>query len=68
VLDAFTVNGVHNWRRIWAVPGIGAAACLLLFLLLWRDKPGKLEEEKIDTISEMAASPASPDQVSQTAN
>ena len=63
-----TPDGVAHWSKIWAVPAIGAAFCLALFIVLWRDKPGKVEDEKIDTIAEMAASPGSPDQVSQTAN
>ena len=46
VVDHYTVNGVKNWSSIWLVPAVGAAACLVLFLLLWRDTPGKLEEEE----------------------
>jgi nucleoside transporter len=68
IVDAFTVNGVQNWSRIWAVPAIGAAVCLALFLVLWKDRGGKLEDQKIDTVAEMAASPGDPDQVSQTVN
>jgi nucleoside transporter len=45
VVKAYTVNEVANWSRIWIVPAIGAGVCLLLFLVLWRDKPGKLEED-----------------------
>jgi len=64
VVGHFTVNGVPKWSKIWLVPAAGAAACLILFLLLWRDTPGKLEE--VDPIAETAASPGSPDEVSQT--
>jgi nucleoside transporter len=35
----------RDWGKIWMVPAIGAAVCLALFIVLWRDKPGKLEEE-----------------------
>jgi nucleoside transporter len=42
VADAFTVNGAKNWQMIWLIPAIGAAVCLVLFLLLWKDRPGKL--------------------------
>jgi nucleoside transporter len=46
VVAAYTgSDGVAQWSKIWVVPAIGAAACLLLFLVLWRDRPGKLEEE-----------------------
>jgi nucleoside transporter len=65
VVGHFTVNGVANWTRIWAVPAVGAAICLVFFLLLWRDTPGKVEE--VDVVAETAASPADPKDVSQTA-
>jgi MFS family permease len=48
VVSMYTTNDVANWSKIWMVPAIGAAVCLLLFLVLWRDKPGKLEEEARD--------------------
>lgn len=64
VVGHFTVNGVRDWSKIWLVPAIGAAICLALFLLLWRDTPGKLEE--VDPVAEISASPARPDEVSQT--
>ena len=72
VVDHFTVGTVVNWSRVWMVPAIGAAVCLLVFLVLWRDKPGKLEEAEprglpIDPVAETAASPADPKDVSQTA-
>ena len=44
VVDYFTVAKIVKWQNVWAVPAIGAAVCLVLFLLLWRDKPGKLED------------------------
>jgi nucleoside transporter len=39
------VRDVTRWSDVWLVPAIGAAVCLALFLLLWRDKAGKLEED-----------------------
>ena len=45
VVDHYTVDHVKHWSSIWLVPAVGAAACLALFLLLWRDTPGKLEGE-----------------------
>ena len=45
VVDRYTVNKVTHWSQVWLVPAVGAAVCLVLFLVLWRDTPGKLEEE-----------------------
>jgi nucleoside transporter len=45
VVDAYTtVEGVKNWAGIWMVPAVGATVCLALFIVLWRDKAGKLED------------------------
>jgi len=71
VVDRFTIGGVKHWSSIWAVPAVGATICLVLFILLWRDKPGKVEDVEhrgfpVDPIAETAASPAKPDEVSQT--
>lgn len=44
VVEHYTVGGVKQWEKIWLVPAIGAAACLALFLILWRDRRGKVEE------------------------
>jgi nucleoside transporter len=45
IVDRYTVNGVREWGSIWLVPAAAAAVCLVLFVILWRDKPGKLAEE-----------------------
>ena len=37
--------------EVAGVPAVGAGVCLLLFLVLWRDKPGKLEDEVRDAQS-----------------
>ncbi|MGN6617648.1 MAG: MFS transporter, partial [Ilyomonas sp.] len=37
VKDIYTVNNVAEWRSIWMVPAIIAAAVLVLFLLFFRD-------------------------------
>ena len=72
VVDHFsttTATGavVHHWGKIWAVPSIGAAICLALFLVLWRDTEGKVEEPgMVDPVTEMSASPKDPRKVSQT--
>jgi nucleoside transporter len=47
VVDAYTVEGVRDWKGIWMVPAVGAAVCLALFTVLWRDKAGKLEAEPV---------------------
>jgi nucleoside transporter len=62
VVDHFTVAGVTHWSHVWAVPAIGAVICLILFLILWRDRPGKLEEEDLRgfAIDPIAAAPIEP--------
>ena len=35
---------VRDWGHIWQVPAIGAAVCLVLFLIFWRDRKGKVDE------------------------
>jgi hypothetical protein len=52
---------VRDWTAIWQIPAIGAAICLVLFIVLWRDKPGKLEEETLgkDVIEASPPTPAS---------
>lgn len=73
IVGAFTAsNGAVNWTKVWLVPAIGAAVCLVIFLMLWRDEPGKVEEPQargfpLDPVAETAASPADPKDVSQTA-
>ena len=62
VVDHFTVAGVTHWSQVWAVPAIGAVVCLILFLILWRDRPGKLEEVEPRgfAIDPIAAAPFEP--------
>jgi nucleoside transporter len=76
VVDRYTVTnvvtrvGVRNWTMIWMWPSLGAALCLIVFVLLWQDRPGKVADAKaseLDPVSEAAASPKEPDKVSQTA-
>jgi nucleoside transporter len=38
VVDAFTVSGVKDWKMIWWIPCILAAAISLLFALTFKDK------------------------------
>lgn len=47
LLDHFTVNQSIAWGKVWLVPAAMAAVCLALFLVLWRDRPGKLEDESL---------------------
>jgi MFS family permease len=57
--------GLPDWHKIWMVPAIGATACLLLFVVLWRDSPGKVEEEAQDAekfpVEPVAITPATAD-------
>ena len=43
-----TADGASNWRSIWLVPAAAAAVCFVLFLLLWRDREGKLGQPEIE--------------------
>ncbi|MGA9773910.1 MAG: nucleoside permease [Blastocatellia bacterium] len=38
IVDAFTVSGVKDWKMIWWIPCIMAAAISLLFALTFKDK------------------------------
>jgi len=75
VVDHFTdftiTPNIIHWSKVWAVPAIGAAVCLLLFVMLWRDTEGKVETVEaqgfpIDPIAETAGSTGDPNSVSQT--
>jgi hypothetical protein len=57
--------GITNWEKVWLVPCIGSVVCLVIFIALWRDSAGKVQE--VDVVAENAASPGNPDEVSQTA-
>jgi nucleoside transporter len=46
VVDHFTGPTGINWSKVWAVPAVGAVICLLLFLVLWRDTEGKVDDEE----------------------
>lgn len=41
VVDHFTVAGVHDWRGIWLVPAGIALVVLLVFLLLFKERPAQ---------------------------
>lgn len=46
VVNHFTdSSGTIAWAKVWLVPAAIAAVCLVLFVVLWKDRPGKLEEE-----------------------
>jgi nucleoside transporter len=39
-----TLKDVKDWGSIWMWPAIGAGVCLVLFLILWRDRGGKVQD------------------------
>lgn len=48
VKDAYTVNGISQWKAIWMVPAGIAAVVLLLFTLFFKDnKKGALRAEPV---------------------
>jgi nucleoside transporter len=53
VVEHYSANGGHDWRAIWLVPGAMSAGILLLFLVTFSDKSGKLAERRV---SELAGS------------
>lgn len=60
VKDKFTVGDVTHWSRVWIIPAAGAAVCLLLFLVLWRDTPGKLDADEEDKQDKQRGFPVLP--------
>jgi MFS family permease len=36
-------HDVTDWSKVWLVPAVGAAVCLVMFIMLWRDQAGKVE-------------------------
>ena len=40
----YTAGGTLDWRKFWIVPSIGAAVCLVVFLLIWRDSADRVAE------------------------
>jgi nucleoside transporter len=47
IVQAYAVNGVHDWTAIWMVPAIGAAAILVVFAVLFRPPPRETEAPPI---------------------
>ena len=73
IVNHYTINEAakqYDWRHIWMIPSLGAAVCLVLFMLLWRDKPGKLAEEADEArgmpVEPVAITPATARTDSQT--
>jgi nucleoside transporter len=60
VVSHFTAaDGVTiAWGKVWAIPAAIAAVCLFLFLILWHDRPGKLEETEPRGFEVIAATAA----------
>jgi nucleoside transporter len=57
VVSHFTAaSGAIDWTKVWAIPAVIAAFCLILFIVLWHDRPGKLD----DATEAQAGVPAQP--------
>lgn len=63
--DGTPATGAPDWHKIWMVPAIGAAVCLALFIVLWRDKGGKVEDDAREAekfpVEPVAVTPATAD-------
>jgi MFS family permease len=49
VKDYFTANQIVQWKAVWMVPAGIAAAVLIIFILLFRDKATVAKESKAET-------------------
>ncbi len=38
VVDAYAINGAHDWKMIWLVPAVGAAVVMLAFAALFKER------------------------------
>jgi nucleoside transporter len=47
VVEHYATSSGHDWRAIWLVPGAMSAGILLLFLVTFSDKSGKLAERHV---------------------
>ena len=48
IVDAFTVNGVKDWRTIWYIPAAFAAVIALFFALTFKDTSRSREEAAVE--------------------
>ena len=48
VVDAFTVNGVKDWKTIWWIPCALAALIALFFALTFKDEAGDRKEDALE--------------------
>lgn len=56
IVEAYVVNGGHNWTAIWMYPAFGALAILLVFAVLFRPRPQPAAPEQAPAV---VAQPAS---------
>jgi hypothetical protein len=47
VLDAYTSNGVHDWKSVWMVPAGIAVLVLMLFVLFFQEKNKQVHFEEL---------------------
>jgi nucleoside transporter len=45
IVDKYKVGDVHNWRNIWFVPAIIAAAVLIYFILFFKESKTKVKTQ-----------------------
>lgn len=59
IVDSYKTGATHDWKSIWLIPAAIAALVVVIFIILFREKPntGKLSEEQME--KGFAASPVS---------
>jgi MFS family permease len=57
VAEKYAVDGGHDWKSVWIVPAIIAAAVLLLFALLFKERKVRRDITEAEAEKGLATSP-----------
>ena len=50
VKDYFTINSIVDWKSVWMVPAAIAAAVLVIFVFLFRDRTTVAKEPETEPV------------------